>query len=222
MKMKRFLVVLAFVIPTTFLTAQDITTAAVFFQGVSDEYAKISDFSADLRITEGGSTSTGVIKFKNPNKVRIDFSVPSSQVFVFTGSELSIYIPSENTTLVQLIETEDGSVSRFTSSTGLSLMKRSYTIAYETGSTPVALDGRDEMVVALILHRRTSNETFRQIRLLVSAETKLILRVEAWTISGSKITYDFSNHKINTGIPDEAFLYSPPVSTVINNFLYSE
>ena len=107
---------------------------------------------------------------------------------------------------------------------GLSLLKRSYTIAYETGATPQPLEeGSSEQVVILALNRRSASETFRNIRLLVSPGTKLIRRIEAWPISGSKITFDFSYYRLNTGIPDSRFLYDiPPNADMMNNFLFEE
>lgn len=203
--------------------AQNITTASVFFSQVSDEYAKISDYTASIRILQGSSTSIGTVKFKAPELLRIDFSQPAEQTIVFTGSELMIYVPANRTTLTQTVDGGGITSSNIASSKGLVLMQRAYTVAYETGATPIDLEsGSSEKVVALVLNRRNANETFRKIRLLISPDTKLIRRVEAWPISGSKITFDFTNYKINEGIPDTTFVYTPPAGEIINNFLYTE
>lgn len=205
------------------LYAQNITTASVFFSKMSEEYSKISDYTASIKITQGGNTSIGTVKFKLPEMLRIDFSVPAEQTIVFTGTELTIYVPSNRTTLSQTVDGGGVTSSNLASSTGLNLIKRSYTIAYETGPDAIPLEsGSSEMVVALILNRRNASETFRKIRLLVSPDTKLIRRVEAWPASGNKITFDYTDYKINGGIPDTAFMYTPPTGERINNFLYTE
>lgn len=205
------------------LYAQNITTASDFFSAMSSEYAKISDYTASIKITQGSVTSIGSIKFKLPEMLRIDFSVPAEQTIVFTGTELTVYVPSSRITLSQTIEGGGVTSANLASSKGLTIMKRAYTIAYETGPESIQLeDGSAESVVALILNRRNANETFRKIRLLVSPDTKLIRRVEAWPISGNKITFDFTNYAINNGIPDTAFMYTPPHGERINNFLYTE
>lgn len=203
--------------------AQNITTASAFFSKMSEEYAKISDYTASIKITQGGSTSIGAVKFKLPEMLRIDFSVPAEQTIVFTGTELTIFVPSNRTVLSQTVDGGGIASSNLSSQSGLNLIKRSYTIAYETGPDPISLEtGSSEKVVALLLNRRNASETFRKIRLLVSPDTKLIRRVEAWPVSGNKITFDYTDYKINGGIPDTAFMYTPPTGERINNFLYTE
>ena len=205
------------------LTAQNITTASAFFSAMSEEYAKISDYTASIKITQGGTSSIGTVKFKLPEMLRIDFSVPAEQTIVFTGTELTIYVPTNRITLSQTVEGGEVTTANLSTARGLNLMKRSYSIAYETGPDPIPLEeGSTEMVMAFILNRRNANETFRRVRLLVSPDTKLIRRAEAWPISGSKITFDFTNYTLNTGIPNTAFMYTPPPGERINNFLYAE
>ncbi|MBQ7613193.1 MAG: outer membrane lipoprotein carrier protein LolA [Spirochaetaceae bacterium] len=220
--MKKIFLILAFFVSVS-LYAQQITTASVFFSSMSEQYAKITDYTASIKIIQGNSTSVGTVRFKAPELLRMDFSVPAEQTIVFTGSELMVYLPSNRTTLVQTVDGGGLSSNNIASAQGLLLMQRSYTIAYESGPEPIPLeDGSSEMVIALSLNRRNANETFRRIRLLVSPDTKLIRRVEAWPVSGNKITFDFTNYTINGGIADTAFVYTPPAGEVINNFLYME
>ena len=206
---------------------QSITTASVFFAGMSERYGALSDYTANLTVSTGskGQTMEATVYFKRPNRLRIDFTKPNEQVILFTGDTLTIYVPSYRMVLNQTIE-KDSSVGTANLATpqGLSLLKRSYTIAYETGAASQPLEeGSSEQVVVLALNRRSASETFRSIRLLVSPETKLIRRIEAWPISGSKLTFDFSYYRLNTGIPDSRFLYDiPPNADMLNNFLFEE
>ena len=208
---------------------QSITTASVFFAGMSERYAALSDYSANITISTGtgsrAQTMEATVYFKRPNRLRIDFTKPKDQVILFTGDTLTIYVPAYRMVLNQTID-KDASAGTANMATpqGLALLKRSYTIAYETGAAPQPLDeGSTEQVVALALGRRSASETFRTIRLLVSPDTKLIRRIEAWPISGSKITFNFSHYQLNTGIPDSRFLYDiPPNADMLNNFLLEE
>ena len=208
--------------------SQSITTASVFFAGVSEKYGGLSDYTAALTISAGTGSRTQVMNatvyFKRPNRLRIDFTKPDEQVILFTGDTLTIYIPAYRMVLSQTIEKSAAGSAHLATPQGLSLLKRSYTIAYETGADPQPLEeGSSEQVIALILNRRSAAETFRTIRLLISPSTQLIRRIEAWPISGSKITFDFSNYHLNTGIPDSRFLYDlPPNASMLNNFLFEE
>jgi len=107
---------------------------------------------------------------------------------------------------------------------GLSLMKRYYSVAYETGPDPVALgDDSKEQVVVLSLLRRSTTEMFRSIRLMVSPDTKLIRRIDARTISGDQIRFEFSGYALNQGILDNRFVYDSPASAnMFNDFLFIE
>ncbi|EFW38229.1 LolA family protein [Treponema phagedenis] len=208
--------------------SQEITTAGVFFSSVSDRYKSISDYTANLTMTIGTTSRaqvmSGLVSFKRPNRLKIEFSNPAEQTIVFTGDTLTIYLPAYRVILSQTVDKSSSGGASLATPQGLSLMRSAYTIAYETGSSPVPLqEGSSEMVVILSLNRKTTVETFRTIRLMISLDTKLIRRVEAWPISGNKITFDFSNYRLNTGIPDTRFLYdAPPTANILNDFLFLE
>lgn len=206
--------------------AQTITTADAFFSSVSDTYASIKDFSANIAITSSsgakGESMTGRAVFKVPHLLRIDFTNPSEQTIVFDGKALTIYLPTYNVVLLQSVEKDSGaSGAALATPEGLSLMKRYYSIAYETGPDPVMLDEKSkEQVYVLALSRRSTTEMFRNIRLMISADTKLIRRIEAKTISGDEIRFDFTGYSLNQGVLDNRFVYDSPASAnVFNDFL---
>ena len=229
-RMKKLIVCLALAVSIPIIAlSQSITTASVFFASMSEQYGALSDYSADITISTGtGSriqTMEATVYFKRPNRLRIDFTKPNEQVILFTGDALTIYVPAYRMVLNQTIEKDSSAgTANLATPQGLSLLKRSYTIAYETGADSQPLEeGSSEQVVALILNRRSASETFRSIRLLVLPGSKLIRRIEAWPISGSKITFDFTRYRLNTGIPDSRFLYDiPPNADMLNNFLLEE
>ena len=107
---------------------------------------------------------------------------------------------------------------------GLGLMSRYYTIAYEIGQNAVPLDeASTEMVIKLVLYPKTTSEGFRQIKLAISPDSKLIRRVEATTTQGKFFMFLFSDYRINQGLPDQRFVYdAPPSANNFNNFLFSE
>ena len=219
-------VLLCLSLTVALLGAQTITTADAFFSSVSDTYASIKDYSATISIASGsGSPMTGRAIFKKPNLLRIDFTNPNDQTIVFNGEALTIYLPTYNVVLNQSVEkSSGGSGASLATPQGLSLMKRYYSIAYETGAAPVPMaEGSAEQVVILSLSRRSTTEMFRSIRLMVSPDTKLIRRIEARTISGDQMVFDFSGYALNQGILDNRFIYDSPASAnMFNDFLFNE
>ena len=226
MKKTLFFKIFIFIIhPISFLFCQEITTANVFFSEISEMYSKIKTYSANISITAGATNQSmyATTYFKYPNRLRIDFTKPNNQVILFTGDTLTIYVPEYRMILNQTID-KDNTLGTTYSATpqGLSLLKRSYTIAYETSAAPQPLEeGSKEQVIILILNRRSATEAFRRIRLFISPQTKLIRRIEALPISGSKIIFDFTSYQLDVSIPDARFLYDiPPNADMINNFLF--
>ena len=204
--------------------AQTITTAGDYFKTVSDFYATIHDYEADMDISMGSRQMKARVSFKRPDLLRIDFSKPAEQVVLFNGDLLTIYLPGSSAVLQQPVQSSSAGGASLATSQGLSLMSRYYTIKYETGQDPVALDDTsDERVIKLVLDRRNTTEAFRSIRIAVNAETKLIRRISATTPQGTEYVFTFSDYKLNQGIPDQRFIYDPPSSAnVYNNFLLSE
>lgn len=211
------------------VSAQNITTADAFFSSVSETYAKINDFTATIAITTtAGSrseTMNGRAVFKTPNLLRIDFTKPDQQTIVFNGELLTIYLPSYNVVLNQTVEKGSGSSgASLATPQGLSLMKRYYSVAYETGPSAVPLeDSPKEQVIVLALSRRSTTEMFRSLRVMVSPDTKLIRRIDAKTIAGDQIRFDFIGYSLNQGILDNRFVYDSPASAnMFNDFLFNE
>ncbi|HZK19612.1 MAG TPA: outer membrane lipoprotein carrier protein LolA [Treponemataceae bacterium] len=224
---KRLLFILCALFFVGVVSAQNsILTANAFFRKVSDNYAAISDYEAAIKIIVGDEKMEGVVSFKRPNLLRIDFSDPKTQVICFNGDLLTIYLPGSQAILNQSVQSGDETASGANLATpkGLSLMSRYYSIAYETGQDPVPLEeDSDEKVVKLVLARKTASEGFRLIRLSVNPASKLIRRVEATTTKNQKFTFDFTEYALNQKIPDTRFIYDTPSSAnKYNNFLYSE
>ncbi|ULQ60741.1 outer membrane lipoprotein carrier protein LolA [Brucepastera parasyntrophica] len=216
--------------PCMLLSAQtSITTADTFFSSVSDVYASIRDYSANITITSGtgsrAETMTGRVIFKVPHLLRIDFTRPDEQAIVFNGDMLTIYLPSYNVVLNQSVEkSSSASGASLATPQGLALMKRFYSVAYEEGPDPVPIrENARETVIVLLLSRRSATEMFRTIRLKISPESKLIRVIEAQTVTGDQITFEFSDYSLNQGILDNRFIYdAPPSANAFNNFLFSE
>ncbi len=202
--------------------SQSILTASEFFKSVSDFYGTVQDYEADTDILVGSSGAMrGKISFKRPEMLRIDFSQPDGQTILFNGETLVIYLPGSSAILQQTVS---GSGAAAATPEGLSLMRRYYTVAYESGQTPVPLDeDSSEMVVNLILRRRSASEAFSKMLVSVDPSTLLIRRIVATTPADLEYVFYFSNYSLNTGISDQRFIYDPPSSANnYNNFLFSE
>jgi outer membrane lipoprotein-sorting protein len=197
-------------------------TAEKYFDRISDYYGSIRDYEGDLVITRGDTEQVAHISYKNPNKMRLDFSIPDGQVLNVNDESLELYIPDYRVSFVQPLKNRsDSTLAGMANSQGLELMKRNYSIRYLTSPEAVPLDeGSEEMVIKLMLDWRSNSEGFRELHIAVG-QNNLIRRIEGVTSSLESIIFDFTNLQTNKDIPDARFDYkSPPEGNSIENFLF--
>jgi outer membrane lipoprotein-sorting protein len=204
--------------------AQEIVTAGQYFSLVADRYAQIVDYEGKIAISTSKDLMRGDISFKAPSLIRVDFSSPPDQVIAFDGQTLTVYIPGYNAILSQTTADKPGAgTASLATREGLRMLKRNYSVAFESSPAPLPLEGgaAGEQAVRLVLGRTSAAEGFKTLKLYISPDTKLIRRIEGWTIAGDKLTFDFTGIKTNVGIPAARFVYDSPASAnVYNNFLF--
>ena len=224
--MKKLLISFCALFVSTVLFAQNITTASAYFKTISEYYGTIKDYEVDFEIKIEKNESRGKLSFKAPNLLRMDYTNPEEQVICFNGDILTIYIkePAEAVLQQQVTPGSAGNATNLSTPQGLSLMSRYYTVAYETGQNAEPLEeGSDEMVVKLILTRKSASEAFRYIKLAINNETKLIRRIEAVTPKGEEFVFDFFDYVLNQDLSEQRFVYDAPSSANnYNNFLFTE
>ncbi|GAB1482383.1 outer-membrane lipoprotein carrier protein LolA [Treponema sp.] len=224
--MRRLFVFFAlFMSSAFFVVGQDILTADRFLASVGDRYALIKDYQAKIVIRSANTEMRGSLIHKNPNLLRIDFSQPEEQVIVFNGDTLTVYLPEYRAVLSQtVVSDKKASGANLATAQGLAILRRAYAAAYLSGPDPVALDANGpDLVVKLALTRRNLSEGFRELTLSVSPETLLIRRIEGRTIADESLRFDFTEIKVDQGIPEARFAYDSPASAnLYNNFLFKE
>ena len=205
----------------TLIFDQEIITAVKYMEMVSEKYGTIRDMEASIAIRSGGSDMTGTISHLSPSFLRIDFSRPAEQVIVFNGELFSVYLPEYRAVLNQNINQTRRTAS---AGPGLSMLRRNYVPSFVTGPNPEPLDPNSrENVVRLRLTRTSAAEGFRELILCIDPDSLLMRRIEGTTLTGSVVRFDFTNIRINQGIPEQRFIYDSPASAnIYNNFLFRE
>jgi outer membrane lipoprotein-sorting protein len=207
------------------VSAQEIITAERYLEMVSERYGSIRDYEARIVIHSGSTEMFGNLSHLAPSFLRIDFTKPMEQVLAFNGEMLTVYLPEYRATLNQSITpSRRNTGANLATAQGLLLLRRNYIPSFVTGPEPVPLEtGSDEMVVNLRLSRRSISEGFREIILSIDPATRLIRRISGRTIAEVQVRFDFSDIKINQGIPEQRFIYDSPASANnYNNFLFSD
>jgi outer membrane lipoprotein-sorting protein len=207
------------------LAAQEIVTAERYLQTVAERYSAVRDYEAKILIRSGGTDMVGTISHLVPSFLRIDFTRPAEQVILFNGDTLTIYLPQYNAVLNQSITANSrSSGASLATAQGLLLLRRNYIPVFVTGPAPQPLEkGSEEQVVQLRLTRRSISEGFREILLSINPNTRLIRRIVGTSIADGQVRFDFSDIKVNQGIPEQRFIYDSPASAnMFNNFLFQD
>ena len=222
---KLYIFICLIIFPALFSSAQEqqrIVTASEFLNYVSAQYGAIEDYEANVTITKGKEKMSGILYYKTPSLLRINFDTPKEQVLVVDKEKLVIYIPKYRVIMQQKLK-KKGSVSGagMASREGLKILKQNYTVAYLESPDFVPLDdGSEEMVKKLKFVWRTADEGFRQLVMSVG-EDNLIRRLLCVTADYTEMQFDFTDIKTNEGIPDTRFEYDSPASAnVFENFLF--
>ncbi|MCL2092916.1 MAG: outer-membrane lipoprotein carrier protein LolA [Treponema sp.] len=208
--------------------SQEIVTADRFLESVSERYAEIRDYEAQVMIRSGNTEMTGNLSFLNPNLLRIDFTRPADQVMVFNGDLLSIFVPDLRVVLTQTVNplrrTTGAGGAALASAQGLALLRRGYIATFVSGPEPVALDDRNpDRVVQLRLTRRLASEGFREIILSIDPATLLIRRIDGRTIADALVRFDFQNVRVNQQIPEQRFIFdAPATANLYHNFMFRD
>ncbi len=221
---KKFYIFICLIIfPVLFSAAQErIVTANEYLNFVSAQYGSIEDYEANVTITKGKEKMSGIIYYKTPSLLRINFDNPKEQVLVVDKEKLVIYIPKYRVIMQQKLKKKGGvSGAGMASREGLRILKRNYIVSYLESPDFVPLDeGSTEMVKKLKFVWRTADEGFRQLIMSVG-EDNLIRRMVCVTADYTEMQFDFTDIKTNEGIPDTRFEYDSPASAnVFENFLF--
>jgi len=222
---KLFILLFTILVVTSGVYSQAIFTAIDFFNQLSNTYATVEDYQANITITRGSNVMSGVLFHKSPGLLRINFSNPQEQVIVFDGKRLLVHIPRLRVTMSQHISPRNQITSgaSIASREGLALLRRNYSVAFLESPNQVPLDrgaGANEMVTKLRFVWRSTQEGFRQIDVSVGSNG-YIRRVIGVTPENDVVQFDFQNIIVNQGIPDARFNYTPPpAANVFENFLF--
>ena len=220
---KFYIIIYLIIFPVLFSAAQErIVTANEYLNFVSAQYGSIEDYEAKVTITKGKEKMSGIIYYKTPSLLRINFDNPKEQVLVVDKEKLVIYIPKYRVIMQQKLKKKGGvSGAGMASREGLRILKRNYIVSYLESPDFVPLDeGSTEMVKKLKFVWRTADEGFRQLVMSVG-EDNLIRRMVCVTADYTEMQFDFTDIRTNEGIPDTRFEYDSPASAnVFENFLF--
>lgn len=224
---------------------EELLSAKTLLEKLSESFkTNVRDLKADIKLTQGNTISTGTLYFKNPQKVKIDFTDPPNQVICSNGYELWVYIPYLNIVLHQNIlereraktdEDKDEKSDTATNETteepemitnpillnpvGLDKFLTEYSIEYFETKEKINYKDNTKVYQFKLIRWRSTKHGFNAIYLTIQ-DNGIIRKVKGITASYKQIVLELDKIELNTNISDLKFNYEPPAHTsTVDDFI---
>jgi outer membrane lipoprotein-sorting protein len=195
-----------------FVSINDIKTL------MGEMFNSIEDYTADFNWINGDVHYLGIIKYKKPDKILLEFDEPEEQKIVSNGKVLYIYIPYLKVVAQQsLIETTESSILSTASESGLSKLFDEYSFSFYDTSSLQSFG--ETSGYHLKLDQKRPKVGFKQMDFWVS-ENGLILQSNGISANEEKVSLTFSDIQLNVELPDYIFDFEVPADAqIIRNLI---
>ena len=241
-----FTIVTIFICINILHSQEELLSAKTLLEKLSESFKiDIRALKAEIRLVQGNTTSTGVLYFKNPQKIRINFTEPPNQVICSNGYELWVYIPYLNIVLHQdILERErikdyenDEKINKenkekkeikepeiitnpiLLNPVGLDKFLTEYSIEYHETKEKINYKDNTKVYKLKLIRWRSTKHGFNVIYLIIQ-ENGIIRKVSGVTASYKQIILELDKIELNTNISDLKFNYEPPAHTsTVDDFI---
>jgi outer membrane lipoprotein carrier protein len=180
---------------------------------VQKRYDAAADFRAHFSQTLTNPTFKrktalgGEVLLKKPGKMRWNYQTPDVKMYLADGTRLWLYEPEDHQAFKQDLKSSQLPAA-LAFLTGKGKLADEFEITFS--KTPGVGTARDYV---LSLHPRQAQPQVKEITFVVDPETFLVR--ESVLVDGQGNVNDmlFSDIKINAGVPDATFKWSPPAGT---------
>jgi outer membrane lipoprotein-sorting protein len=203
----------------------DFTTVSDIVKNVKKRYSDIECYSADFKITsdKGGKKSVqqGTVRSKIPDKLLVEFSIPSGQRIVANEKTMWIYMPSLNVVAEQDLNNENASIFSSGTKSGLNRLFSKYHYKFDSKDQP-SQESDGKKYYTLYLKQRETRSGYRSMKLWIT-EDYLIKKAFGETSNGKKVEIEFTNIKTNVNFANGIFKFdTPSQARVIKNPMMAE
>jgi len=176
-------------------------------------YKSFSDLQAEFvqratnRLSGTSQQASGRLFLKWPGKMRWEYEKPEPRLFLIDGKTLWSYSPVERQAVAQDVS---GALSTGPIGIlfGISSLRRDFRVR-----TIAHAGTRDSQEYLLDLAPKGEDLSFKRVVLAIDRESFLIHRLTVFDLYGNTTAVDLSDVKVNEGLKDGLFQFSPPPGT---------
>jgi outer membrane lipoprotein carrier protein len=172
---------------------------------VNERYAALAGFRAAVTtaVTSGAlgesSSQSGVMYFRAPDRVRVEYGTPFAQTIIYDGSYMYVITAGQN----QVIRYAGASLGGMISlPQALATIREQYDAALASETAGGLLE--------LHFVARAGDQLFKKVYVWVDAGTFLASRLELYDDAGGSTSYRFSNYRLDPSFPADYFEFAAP------------
>lgn len=194
---------------------------------VIQTYRSLKTYRANFVIKTKNKVQSGIAYFKEPGKVRFEFTQPYGDLLISDGKILWIIIGSQNLVgkqdLSLDVKNEDNRpIFAVMPGRGVEHLFNKYHYRFDDINQPKEINGKNYYV--LDLEQKVKIGGYEKMKLFINADNFLIEKAEAEGSFGILTNIDFFDIKTNIELQGKLFQYTPPdnVKIVLNPLVSEE
>lgn len=182
---------------------------------IQDKYEKINEFQAEfvqeaeVAALDTTEKASGKVWFKKPGRMRWDYRKPHEDQIVSDGENIWYYNSQEQQVMKSSLEHLNSETSSTTLISGLGQLEKLFDAEFANDKNINTSD--DNYLISLSPKERLgSDEPYDKIIISVDKKDFMVKEIYLFDPFGNKTKITLSHFKINKGISDSLFDYSPP------------
>lgn len=182
---------------------------------IQDKYEKINEFQAEFEqeaevaALDTTEKASGKVWFKKPGKMRWDYRKPYEDQIVSDGENIWYYNSQEQQVMKSSLEHLNSETSSTTLISGLGQLEKLFDAEFANDKN---INTSDENYLISLSPKENlgSDEPYDKIIISVDRKDSMVKEIYLFDPFGNKTKITLSGFKINKGISDSLFDYSPP------------
>lgn len=182
---------------------------------------QIKDLSADIvqtkffRDLDDTTVFKGIFRFKKPRRLYWSFYAPDESLIVVNDREALMYVPAiKQVQKLDITKHAKGVSAIFGFDRSVQELKREFRITVAGVET---IKGGTRYVLDLKPRAAAPRRMLTQVRLWVPEALWIPQKIMVNELSGDQTTTELFNIKINAGVPDKTFTFTPPKDAEVVN-----
>ncbi len=178
---------------------------------VQEQYMNMRDLEADFSqeaynlTLNQTQTAAGKLYLKKPGRMRWDYDPPEEQLFLIKDGTMWWYTPKNNQVIVKKLKASYDLELPLSFMNGMGNLDHDFYI-----KAPGPQEAKEAGGYALSLMPKKPQATLKRMLLEVDRQTFNINKITMYDFYGNKTQLQFSHHKLNTGLPETKFNFTPP------------